>query len=120
MSVETENEPVEAIEELDLEDSANSVAFSRTPEPVAPVTKTYNHQQHQESFRGWIAILLIILLAIIVIYCLCFLSNLPQTDADKSLNNLIQILQVVFGPLVTLVATAVGYYFGANSKSSND
>lgn len=120
MSVETEKEPIEPVEELDLEDSTSAVSFSRAAEVVAPLTKTYNHQQHQESFRGWIAILLIILLAIIVVFCLCFLSNLPQTDAEKSLNNLIQILQVVFGPLVTLVATAVGYYFGANSKSSND
>ncbi|MCE3603758.1 hypothetical protein LXA47_09070 [Massilia sp. P8910] len=43
--------------------------------------------------------------------------TLPLNDgARKHVENLILVLQVAFGPIITLAGTAMGDYFGANSR----
>lgn len=81
-------------------------------------TEPYNHQKQQEIARKNIAYWLVGLVASITIFSFVYLWSLPLevSSTKEYVANLILILQIIFGPIITLAGTAIGYYFGANSK----
>lgn len=70
----------------------------------------YDPTETRENFRGTIALGLIALMALTVIVALVW----RHPDRSKELHDL---LALVFGPLVALVGTATGYYFGSQAAS---
>ncbi len=79
---------------------------------------TYNHQQQQEIARRNIAYVLICLVTALVLMSFIYLWTLPLNEnARKHVDNLMLLMQLVFGPIITLAATAIGYYFGTNSRT---
>ena len=84
---------------------------SSDPSPVYDVKK-YDPTKTRENFRGAIALVLIALMAVTVAVSLALIWVHP--DRSKDLHDL---LALVFGPLVALVGTATGYYFGSQAAS---
>lgn len=86
---------------------------SSGPSPAYDV-KAYDPTKTRENFRGVIALGLIALMAITVFFSLLLVWVHP--DRTKELHDL---LALVFGPLIALVGTATGYYFGSQAASRN-
>ncbi len=84
------------------------------------------------STRKWISYLLLILLSGVVIaafYSLFIINStgpVPSPAADNAIasdaladdDRLMRLMNLVFGPLVTLFSSVVGFYFGA--KTANE
>lgn len=99
--------------EVDGEDGGQE---NTTPKLDDVKTAPYNHEEQQEIARRRIAYSLVGLVLILVLFSCIYLWVLPLTpNTRKYVDNLIVLLQVVFGPIITLAGTAIGYYFGANS-----
>lgn len=84
---------------------------SSDPSPEYAV-EAYDPTERRENFRGTIALGLIALMAVTVFVSLLLIWIHP--DRSKELHDL---LALVFGPLVALVGTATGYYFGSQAAS---
>ncbi|MDI9232315.1 hypothetical protein [Limnohabitans lacus] len=104
------------IKEHDLED-LNSKNPNTNLDDFKAIPVPYNHQKKQESARQIIAFALIFILFLIIAFAMIYLWCLPLSEKMPSyIKGLNEILQIVFTPLLTLTSTAVGYYFGSNSK----
>ena len=125
------NTPIEKIEvqssdqEFDADrvivevDGEEADAKKSAPPALVDInTEPYNHQKQQEIARKNIAYWLVGLVASITIFSFVYLWSLPLevSSTKEYVANLILILQIIFGPIITLAGTAIGYYFGANSK----
>ena len=89
-------------EDLDVSSAASGAVqlADYDPEPV------------RDLVRGRIALYLISVLAAMVAASFLMLYADPW-HSDK----LVTVLQIVFGPVTTLVGAATGYYFGANANA---
>lgn len=87
---------------------------SAPPALVDMNIEPYNHYKQQEIARKNSAYWLVGLVASITIFPLVYLWSLPlEVSGNKEyVANLILILQIIFGPIITLAETAIGYYFG--------
>lgn len=108
--------------DVDGEESVSSPKSMASPPPLSSDSisiEPYNHQKQQEIARRYIAYALVGMVTLLVILSFWYLFVLPLSpNTNKYVVNLLSLLQVLFGPLVTLTATAIGYYFGANAKDS--
>ncbi len=83
--------------------------FTAEPEGPAPKTETkpYDPEPERERKRGHIATLLLILLAGVIVGSFVTLwLKLAATD------DLLKVLNVLFGSLIGLVGAVTGFYFG--------
>jgi len=98
-------------------DAAADVAIDlgTASEEVVPGFETvpYDPAKARESIRGWIALSLIGILAVVVGVSLAMIWIHP--DRNKELH---ELLALVFGPLIALVGSASGYYFGSQAAQS--
>jgi hypothetical protein len=72
-----------------------------------PAKIPYDPEQQRETLRGWLAIILIAILCIEIVLAFVLL-HFSQTKFE----NVREVLGIVFGATVTLVGTALGFYFG--------
>ena len=79
--------------------------------PAEPATKPYDPEPHRDKMRGYLAVGLGGILAFTVVFS--FLIVLWRPDRTESV---LQVLGVVFAPLVALVGAATGYYFGTRAR----
>ena len=93
-----------AEEPLDL---GSASAEDTPPYSIRP----YDPMKTRESIRGWIALSLIAMLAVVVVASLALVWIHP--DRSKELH---ELLSLVFGPLIALVGSATGYYFGSQAS----
>lgn len=98
--------------EIDPGDAAGAdevslgVATGSDKAEIAP----YDPEPVRDRYRGGIAISLVAVLGFTVAVSL-FLVYAAPWHVDK----LVTVLQIIFGPVTTLVGAATGYYFGAAS-----
>lgn len=108
MSLDRSNVPDAEVhstgEELDL----GSATVDSGP---AYRTVRYDPARARESVRGWIALSLIALLALIIGASFVFMWLHP--DKEKSLHDL---LALILGPMIALVGSATGFYFGSQER----
>lgn len=77
---------------------------------ASPRVVDYDPEPARDKVRGQIALYLIYILGGMVIASFLLLYAAPwHTEL------LVSVLQILFGPVTTLVGAATGYYFGANS-----
>ncbi|MGQ0529962.1 MAG: hypothetical protein ACT4PG_09150 [Panacagrimonas sp.] len=77
-----------------------------------PVVEPFNIDKEQEKIRGLIAQALVVLLAILVLFAFITLWVFSSAFADLE-----KLMTIVFGPVIALVGTAIGYYFGGKNTS---
>ena len=82
------------------------------PPTVAEIQPYVNVLVSQETTRSWIAFLLIGLLAVMVIAAIAGIFV-----GSVNLQRVTQVFGLTFGPIVGLVGTVVGFYFGAKTAS---
>jgi hypothetical protein len=97
--------PGQRVEPLELEDLPGPV---QVPQPAA--VESYDIDREREGWRGVIALWLLGLLTAVVIFAFAIFWYEP--DKVTALKDL---LSIIFGPIVTLVGAATGYYFGAST-----
>lgn len=110
---------------LDADSPPSTVPIASTGGPVAAsntIEKTdYDIDRARESARRFIAYALLAILAavivLIVFFPLAFLLTVNEANKNQ-LEPVIQLINIVFGPIVTLVGSATGFYFGAQSAKS--
>jgi len=88
--------------------------LSGEPAPAQGATvgaTAYNPAQDREKLRGWIAMALIILLiGLISLLFLAILTSVVKVaDLDK-------IVATVLTPIMGIVGTVIGFYFGEKSR----
>ena len=76
-----------------------------------PVLVEYDPAEDRERVRGWIALALVGLLAALAIIAFAMLQfhGAPASDIKA-------LLDVLIGPIVGLVGTVTGFYFGQKSN----
>ena len=87
------------------------LSFQRAP-PAAPPpdTRPFNVEAAQERIRGVIAGALVVLLFVIVVasFAIAWQQTLPVADIKS-------LLEVLLAPVVALVGSATGFYFGGRN-----
>ena len=73
----------------------------------------FNIAREQEKVRGLVAQALIVLLAVIILFAFITLWTYSSTFDDLE-----KLLTIVFGPVIALVGTAIGYYFGGKTAQN--
>jgi hypothetical protein len=71
----------------------------------------YDPEPERERMRGYIALGLLGMLALVLL--LAFISVWVGMNAEV----LRTVLTIIFGPLVTLVSAATGFYYGSRSSA---
>ena len=84
-----------------------------TPPSTAPVP--YDPEPDREVIRGKIALRLLWMLAGVLL--LAFISIWLSKWLGMDIETLRTVLTIIFGPLVTLVSAATGFYYGSRSSS---
>ncbi|WP_425884425.1 hypothetical protein [Micromonospora sp. DT81.3] len=79
---------------------------------TAPTSEPYNPQRHRESARGRIAATLMVLLFALCISMVA-LGFILIRPVDRELLGL--LISGVLGPVIAIVGTVVGFYFGQDS-----
>jgi len=74
-------------------------------------TIPYDPEPQRELIRGKIALWLLCMLAGVLL--LAFISMWLKMDTEA----LRTVLTIIFGPLVTLVSAATGFYYGSRSSA---
>jgi hypothetical protein len=77
-----------------------------------PTGPPFDPEPQREFIRGKIALWLLCMLAGVLL--LAFISMWLKMDTEA----LRTVLTIIFGPLVTLVSAATGFYYGSRSSSS--
>ena len=94
---------------IDLDVGEKTAATLESDDAVK--LRDYDPEPVRDQVRGQIALFLIGILALMVA-----LSFLLLYAAPWHTERLVTLLQILFGPVATLVGAATGYYFGANSS----
>ena len=80
-------------------------------QPTIPTGPPFDPEPQRERIRGWSALALLGMLALVLL--LVFISMWVGMNAEV----LRTVLTIIFGPLVTLVSAATGFYYGSRSRS---
>ena len=98
-----------SIEEKDLtgEDGELQPTNYDSLESADPLLESFNISKAQEKVRGRIAQGLIVMLAIVILLAFISLWHYRSSFADLE-----KLMTIIFGPVIALVGTAIGYYFG--------
>ncbi|WP_375397295.1 hypothetical protein [uncultured Sphingomonas sp.] len=104
--------------DLDSETKKGAETPSPTITSFVPPTKTLP----DTMVRMWVSYALLLLLAVIVLAAFYALFQInghpPQPNTDDNAadaSRLMSLMNVVFGPIVTLFSSVVGFYFGART-----
>ena len=103
------------VEEKDLtsEDGDLSAESASQLEAAPPALEPFNLTKEQEKVRGRIAEGLLMMLGVIVLFAFLTLWAYGATFSDLE-----KLMTIVFGPVITLVGTATGYYFGNKTSTT--
>lgn len=100
-------------------------AFDRTrvtTEEVVSIGRETNDQREQREqgrTREIIAVWLLGLLCVVVaLVFTAYFLDLDDTEPKQRFVNLKALLDVLFGPIVTLLSSAVGFYFGSRAAQA--
>jgi hypothetical protein len=95
--------------------ASESADFSAQPpptvEPSIPEGGRFDPEPQRERIRGYVALGLLGMLALVLV--LAFISMWCRMELEV----LRTVLTIIFGPLVTLVSAATGFYYGSRSSS---
>jgi len=96
-------------------------------QPLQDITSApFDPAQSREQMRGWIALALVGLLIFVAIYPLAVGSyfavscggGTPCQDNSASFKFLIDVFDKLLAPLIGLVGSVIGFYFGEKAGSS--
>jgi hypothetical protein len=113
-----EVEPAKAKDDAGADPYAGDIEVSELPDDAAvstsistiaapPKTEPSKIDEAQEKTRGWIALALVCILLLIVVasFASLWLTSLKVADVKG-------LLEVILAPVVALVGSATGFYFG--------
>ena len=111
MSAEEGASRIDDAPEVEVRDlSAEPVEASEPPE-----VRPFDPGPTRERVRGWLAGGLSVLLAVIVLG-----SGVTVAVNPKRLTVMVELLKLVFAPVVGLVGSVLGFYFGAQAASTRE
>jgi hypothetical protein len=95
-----------------------SAPFGLSPTPALSVQPYNPRDQALDGARKEIANWLLLMLGMIVLLAFIpILLLIATSDATKqNVEPIINVLNIVFGPIVALVGSAMGFYFGTHSS----
>ncbi|HEV7566635.1 MAG TPA: hypothetical protein VGO31_11815 [Microbacteriaceae bacterium] len=79
------------------------------------VTRKHDPEQFLDQTRRRLAILLVVVLAVLAAACVAVVGALVH---DHQYESAVHLAEVLYGPIVALVGSAVGFYFGASSRKA--
>ncbi len=82
--------------------------------------EAYDSNKANDEARRTIAMMLLRTLIFVILFAFAVLAGIlfwaqPNNPAAAN-ESLVDLLNIIFGPVVTLVGSATGFYFGANSR----
>lgn len=106
MTLDSNSQPdIEDLSPLDL------TTEPPTQNPTEPRAAPYNPARHRESMRGWLAVILVGVVVLVIVFAGCALWHGKIEIADLQ-----AFLQIVFTPLIALVGSVIGFYYGGKSE----
>lgn len=78
--------------------------------PSEPQAAPYNPAKHRENMRGWLAVVLVGVVALVIVFAGCALWHGKIEIAELQ-----AFLQIIFTPLIALVGSVIGFYYGGKS-----
>jgi hypothetical protein len=99
------------VESLDRKVSPEEAGASQ----LGPKDIPHDQGRHLDFARLYIALSLLVILAAVVAGAMCATWAASKSNGwtPNTFENVKDILQIVFGPLVALVSAATGFYFGS-------
>ena len=92
--------------------------------PAQESARSFRLDRQREETRGRIAMwLLWLLIGVVAAAFLTVWINMWQTGAapaEAVKTDVAEILQLVLGPVITLLGTVTGFYFGARSRKKSE
>jgi hypothetical protein len=85
------------------------------PSRVVPEGERFDPEPQRELVREKIALGLLGMLAVVLLFA--FISIWLSKWLGMEIEMLRTVLTIIFGPLVTLVSAATGFYYGSRSSS---
>jgi hypothetical protein len=85
--------------------------YSNPAMPPPPPTKYYDPMKDREKMRGKIALVLVAILGIVVV------GSLVALSFGAEISTLKELLGFILGPVVALVGSVTGFYFGGINAS---
>lgn len=86
------------------------------PKPLQPPGETdYDPEPARDEARKWLAFMLVWLLCGMVLLSFIFLCVLEK----ENFANLKALLELIFAPVIALVGTATGFYFGGGRSGKH-
>lgn len=92
-------------------DVLTAEGFSELP-VYEPVVENYDPTKDRELMRGVIALSLVVLLVLIVLAPIGVVIWVPSVPFET----IKSMLELILSPVVALVGSAVGFYFGGKEK----
>ena len=71
----------------------------------------YDPREQEDTARRKIAYILLAMLGIVLAWALASITICPSSEKST-----VEVLQIVWGPIIALVSAATGFYFGAKSN----
>ena len=105
-------------EPLDLD--AGSTKPVAEEQPRSLEKEPYNQAKATDTARKYIAYWLLAILTGVValtMVTMAILIYFDATDKDR-FDHLVGVLNIIFGPVVTLVSSATGFYYGSHVASA--
>ena len=98
-------------EELDLTQEPDVESDKESSDKPPFKEEKYNPRIQEDSARRRIAYILLGLLAVVLIWALLSVTFCPDSE-----QRIVNILQIILGPIIALVSAATGFYFGAKDN----
>jgi hypothetical protein len=80
--------------------------------PIVTLTQT---EVAREQFRGWLAAGTLSVFAVTALLPILLVAF--KSEGAKAAEEVMKVMQVVFAPVVGIVGTVVGFYFGSKLDS---
>lgn len=119
----------------DLGDAIDLQSVSGHPQAVADrvgsatgIQQRYDPTPAQEQTRGWIAVALLVALFVVILFLMttagiiavnCSSSQDKCVSSKETLNIITTVMNIMFTPLIGLVGTVIGFYFGSKASNGN-
>jgi hypothetical protein len=111
--------PPVPVDEVDLTQDPHEQKAAASPPPLPPAEKKFDPEPAREKFRGVFTLVLLGILCVLIVSSLATMWFRKSTSHDvASISDLLELLKVFVSPLIALVSTAIGFYFGSITKNS--
>lgn len=105
------------VNDLDIETGVRTSTTGSIASLPQPRTTESSDSKTRNVIANWLLVLLaaIVVVAFVALFSINYYAHAGDATAEAAAKRLMDLMNVVFGPVVTLFSSVVGFYFGART-----